>query len=123
MSQIHYPVLSTIDSPADLRGLEERQLQQLAGELREFLIESVASTGGHLSAGLGTVELTIALHYIFATPHDRLVWDIGHQAYPHKILTVPVTPARRSARHWAWPWPPGRPAATAGQWQSSVTAP
>jgi 1-deoxy-D-xylulose-5-phosphate synthase len=87
MSQIHYPVLSTIDSPADLRGLGEKQLQQLAGELREFLIESVASTGGHLAAGLGTVELTIALHYIFNTPHDRLVWDIGHQAYPHKILT------------------------------------
>ena len=87
MSQIHYPVLSTIDSPADLRGVEERQLEQLAGELREFLIESVASTGGHLSAGLGAVELTIALHYIFNTPRDRLVWDIGHQAYPHKILT------------------------------------
>ena len=87
MSQIHYPVLSTIDSPADLRGLEEKQLQQLASELREFLIESVSSTGGHLAAGLGTVELTIALHHIFNTPHDRLVWDIGHQAYPHKILT------------------------------------
>ena len=87
MSQIHYPVLDTIDSPANLRGLNEPQLQQLAGELREFLIESVASTGGHLAAGLGTVELTIALHYIFNTPNDRLVWDIGHQAYPHKILT------------------------------------
>jgi 1-deoxy-D-xylulose-5-phosphate synthase len=94
MPQTHYPILSTIDSPADLRELEERQLQQLAGELREFLIESVASTGGHLAAGLGTVELTIALHYIFNTPHDRLVWDIGHQAYPHKILT-----GRRGAMH------------------------
>jgi 1-deoxy-D-xylulose-5-phosphate synthase len=79
MPQTHYPILSSIDSPGDLRGLEERQLQQLAGELREFLIESVASTGGHLAAGLGTVELTIALHYIFNTPHDRLVWDIGHR--------------------------------------------
>jgi 1-deoxy-D-xylulose-5-phosphate synthase len=94
MPQTHYPILSSIDSPGDLRGLEERQLQQLAGELREFLIESVASTGGHLAAGLGTVELTIALHYIFNTPHDRLVWDIGHQAYPHKILT-----GRRGAMH------------------------
>ncbi|MDX1698327.1 MAG: 1-deoxy-D-xylulose-5-phosphate synthase, partial [Thiohalobacterales bacterium] len=94
MPQTLYPILGTIDSPADLRELEERQLQQLAGELREFLIETVASTGGHLAAGLGTVELTIALHRIFNTPHDRLVWDIGHQAYPHKILT-----GRRGAMH------------------------
>jgi 1-deoxy-D-xylulose-5-phosphate synthase len=76
-----------IDSPADLRSLGEGELQQLADELREFLIESVSSTGGHLSAGLGVVELTIALHKVFNTPYDRLVWDIGHQAYPHKILT------------------------------------
>jgi 1-deoxy-D-xylulose-5-phosphate synthase len=89
-----YPLLATINSPADLRGLETGQLQQLAGELREFLIESVANTGGHLSAGLGTVELTIALHTVFNTPYDRLVWDIGHQAYPHKILT-----GRRDAMH------------------------
>ena len=87
MSEFHYPLLGTIDSPADLRGLGERQLEQLASELREFLIESVATTGGHLAAGLGAVELTIALHYTFNTPQDRLVWDIGHQAYPHKILT------------------------------------
>ena len=89
-----YPLLTTINSPADLRSLETGQLLQLAGELREFLIESVANTGGHLSAGLGTVELTIALHTVFNTPHDRLVWDIGHQAYPHKILT-----GRRDAMH------------------------
>ncbi len=76
-----------IDSPADLRSLGEGELLQLADELREFLIESVSSTGGHLSAGLGVVELTIALHKVFNTPYDRLVWDIGHQAYPHKILT------------------------------------
>jgi 1-deoxy-D-xylulose-5-phosphate synthase len=82
-----YPLLSTVDSPADLRLLEEQELLQLAGELREFLIETVSATGGHLAAGLGTVELTIALHYVFNTPHDRLIWDIGHQAYPHKILT------------------------------------
>ena len=88
------PLLQRIDSPADQQGLEEHELQQLATELREFLIESVATTGGHLTAGLGTVELTIALHRIFNTPDDRLVWDIGHQAYPHKILT-----GRRDAMH------------------------
>ena len=82
-----YPILDTIDSPADLRLLPENQLQELANEIRHFLIEVVSSTGGHLAPGLGTVELTIALHYIFDTPNDRLVWDIGHQAYPHKILT------------------------------------
>jgi len=89
-----YPLLHRINSPADLHGLEEAELLQLAAELREFLIESVAATGGHLSAGLGTVELTIALHRVFNTPEDRLVWDIGHQAYPHKILT-----GRRDAMH------------------------
>ena len=87
MSNTNYPLLSAINSPADLRPLNEDELTQLADELRDFLIESVSGTGGHLSAGLGTVELTIALHHIFNTPHDRLVWDIGHQAYPHKILT------------------------------------
>jgi 1-deoxy-D-xylulose-5-phosphate synthase len=94
MPQTSYPLLSRIDSPADLRNLPEGELLQLAHELREFLIESVSSTGGHLSAGLGTVELTIALHHVFKTPHDRLIWDIGHQAYPHKILT-----GRRDAMH------------------------
>jgi 1-deoxy-D-xylulose-5-phosphate synthase len=82
-----FPILSQIDSPADLRRLDIVDLVQLAEELREFLIESVSHTGGHLAAGLGTVELTIALHRVFHTPEDRLVWDIGHQAYPHKILT------------------------------------
>ncbi len=82
-----YPLLNSIDSPADLRRLGTSDLVQLAHELREFLIETVSTTGGHLSAGLGTVELTIALHHIYNTPDDRLVWDIGHQAYPHKILT------------------------------------
>ena len=80
-------LLAQIDSPADLRKLESEDLEKLAAELREFLIESVSKTGGHLSAGLGTVELTIALHYVFNTPEDRLVWDVGHQTYPHKILT------------------------------------
>ena len=80
-------LLKGIDSPADLRGLSAVQLPLLASELRNYLIESVSRTGGHLAAGLGVVELTIALHYVFNTPHDRLVWDVGHQAYPHKILT------------------------------------
>ena len=82
-----YPLLESIDEPAQLRRLERRQLPQLAEELRAFIVESVAKTGGHLSSNLGTVELTVALHYVFDTPHDRLVWDVGHQTYPHKILT------------------------------------
>ncbi|MGC2458842.1 MAG: 1-deoxy-D-xylulose-5-phosphate synthase [Gallionellaceae bacterium] len=82
-----YSLLNTINTPDDLRHLERKQLPQLAKELRQFLIESVSKTGGHLSSNLGTVELTIALHYVFNTPHDRLVWDVGHQTYAHKILT------------------------------------
>ena len=82
-----YPLLETIDSPDDLRKLERGQLPQLTDELRAFLIESVSKTGGHLSSNLGTVELTVALHYIYNTPEDRLVWDVGHQTYAHKILT------------------------------------
>jgi 1-deoxy-D-xylulose-5-phosphate synthase len=82
-----YPLLSTIDSPADLRGLSRAELKQLAGELRAHVLASVSATGGHLSSNLGTVELTIALHHVFDTPRDRLVWDVGHQTYPHKILT------------------------------------
>jgi len=80
-------LLESIDSPADLRALPERRLPELADELRRFLIQTVSTRGGHFAAGLGTVELTIALHYVFDTPHDRLVWDVGHQAYPHKVLT------------------------------------
>ena len=82
-----FPLLDTIDSPVDLRRLAEQDLQPLAGELRRFLIDVTSETGGHLAPGLGAVELTVALHYVFDTPRDRLVWDIGHQAYPHKILT------------------------------------
>ncbi len=82
-----YPLLETIDSPADLRRLDRAQLPQLAQELREFMLQSVSKTGGHLSSNLGTVELTIALHYVFDTPSERLIWDVGHQTYPHKILT------------------------------------
>ena len=82
-----YPLLDRINDPADLRRLERRDLPALAVELREFIVESVSTTGGHFSSNLGTVELTIALHYVFNTPDDRLVWDVGHQTYGHKILT------------------------------------
>ncbi|MGA1155830.1 MAG: 1-deoxy-D-xylulose-5-phosphate synthase N-terminal domain-containing protein, partial [Burkholderiaceae bacterium] len=80
-------LLETVQSPLDLRDLNRRQLKTLADELREFLLHSVASTGGHLSSNLGTVELSIAIHHVYQTPYDRLVWDVGHQSYPHKILT------------------------------------
>ncbi|MBN8487464.1 MAG: 1-deoxy-D-xylulose-5-phosphate synthase [Burkholderiales bacterium] len=80
-------LLASIDSPADLRRLGRTQLATLADELRQFVLDSVSRTGGHLSSNLGTVELSIALHYVFSTPHDRIVWDVGHQSYPHKILT------------------------------------
>lgn len=82
-----FPLLESLDNPIELRKLQEKQLQPLSDELREFLIQTVSHTGGHLAAGLGTVELTVALHYVFNTPDDRLVWDVGHQSYPHKILT------------------------------------
>src|SRR5689334_24985372 len=82
-----YLLLDKIDSPADVRKLTRLELKQLAVELRDFVLQSVSQTGGHLSSNLGTVELTIALHHVFNTPHDRIVWDVGHQTYPHKILT------------------------------------
>lgn len=81
------PLLDLIDSPQDLRRLDKKQLPRLAGELRAFLLESVGQTGGHFASNLGAVELTIALHYVYNTPEDKLVWDVGHQSYPHKILT------------------------------------
>ncbi len=87
MPKFRYPLLHTINDPADLRQVPRTQLGELARELREFLLESVAKTGGHLSSNLGTVELTVALHYVYNTPQDRIVWDVGHQTYPHKILT------------------------------------
>src|SRR6186997_1112287 len=82
-----FELLKTVNDPAALRQLDRRQLHQLATELRAYVLESVSKTGGHLSSNLGTVELTIALHYVFNTPEDRIVWDVGHQTYPHKILT------------------------------------
>ena len=95
----NYPLLSTIDSPADLRRLPERALRDVARELRRYLVESVSQSGGHFAAGLGAVELTIALHYLYDTPHDRIVWDVGHQGYPHKILT-----GRRDRMHTVRKW-------------------
>src|SRR5918994_895313 len=80
-------MLDAIKSPADLRLLDESRLKELVDELRAETINAVSVTGGHLGAGLGVVELTVALHYVFDTPRDRLIWDVGHQAYPHKILT------------------------------------
>jgi 1-deoxy-D-xylulose-5-phosphate synthase len=82
-----FPLLGSVNLPADLRAQPENELGRFCAELREYLIRSVATRGGHFAAGLGTVELTVALHYVFDTPHDRLVWDVGHQAYPHKVLT------------------------------------
>ncbi|HEY2757856.1 MAG TPA: 1-deoxy-D-xylulose-5-phosphate synthase N-terminal domain-containing protein, partial [Pseudolabrys sp.] len=81
------PLLDSLKSPADLRRVNARDLQQVADELRTETISAVAVTGGHLGASLGVIELTVALHYVFYTPNDKLIWDVGHQAYPHKILT------------------------------------
>src|SRR3569833_57 len=84
---MHYPLLDTVHDTEPLRALPEAQLPQLADELRRILIDSEGRTGGHLAANHGVVELTVALHYVYHTPADRLVWDVGHQSYPHKILT------------------------------------
>src|SRR5688572_11054121 len=81
------PLLDTVRSPADTRQFDLEQLKQLADEVRREMIDAVSVTGGHLGAGLGVVELTVALHHVFETPLDKLIWDVGHQAYPHKILT------------------------------------
>src|SRR6187399_3727641 len=81
------PLLDTVNVPADIRRLKTDQLRQLADELRQETISAVSQSGGHLGSGLGVVELTVAVHYVFDTPRDRLIWDVGHQAYPHKIVT------------------------------------
>ena len=103
-----YELLKTIDDPAQLRALERRQLGQLADELRAYVLESVSKTGGHLSSNLGTVELTIALHYVFDTPEDRIVWDVGHQTYaaqdPHRPARGDGAPAH-ARRHLRLPAP------------------
>src|SRR6201993_5045023 len=87
MSPVNTPLLDRVRFPADLRNFSPEQLRQLADELRAETIDAVSVTGGHLGAGLGVVELTIALHHVFDTPNDKLIWDVGHQSYPHKILT------------------------------------
>src|SRR4029453_5236276 len=114
-----YPLLERVNSPADLRLLDKGDLRDLARELRDFLLHSVAQTGGPLSSNLGTVELTIALHYIFATPEDRIVWDVGHQTYAHKILT-----GRREAmaRLRQWEGPSGFPRRGESQYDTFGTA-
>jgi hypothetical protein len=84
---IETPLLDQVKYPADLRKLERAQLRQVADELRAEVIDAVSTTGGHLGSGLGVVELTVAIHYVFNTPADRLVWDVGHQCYPHKVIT------------------------------------
>ena len=81
------PLLDKVNYPSDLKQLTKKELRQLADELREYLIYSVAKSGGHFGAGLGVIELTVALHYIFNSPEDNLIWDVGHQSYPHKIIT------------------------------------
>ena len=82
-----YPLLQKVNTPSDLRAMSRGDLKVLSDELRAYVLDSVSKTGGHLSSNLGTVELTIALHHVFNTPYDRIVWDVGHQTYPHKILT------------------------------------
>ena len=128
------PLLDTVIVPSDLRRLSLAELDQLVDELRHFLLYTVGQTGGHFGAGLGVIELTVALHYCFDTPDDHLIWDVGHQTYPHKILTgrreqmgslrrkdglapfpsrdesllIPLasdTPRPRLVLAWAWPWP------------------
>ena len=83
----NYKFLNDINFPSDLKKLPEHDLQIVSDEVRKEMISAVSETGGHLGAGLGVVELTVALHYVFDTPHDKLIWDVGHQTYPHKILT------------------------------------
>lgn len=141
-----YPRLSRIQTPDDLRSFEEADLTAVADELRAYLIESVGKSGGHFAAGLGVIELTVALHYLYQTPVDQLVWDVGHQTYPHKILTgrrdqihtvkqkdgvAPFPSARRacttpsvlgirrprSPPRWAWPSPRSATATTARWWR------
>jgi len=105
----HYPMLALAQTPEQLRQLPQEKLREVAGELRAFLLKSVSQTSGHFASGLGTVELTVALHYIYNTPFDRLIWDVGHQAYPHKILTgraSKMNTIRQKDGLHPFPWPP-----------------
>ncbi len=96
-------LLSGIDSPADLHGLDDAQLQQVAQEMRTYIIDTIGEIGGHFGANLGTCELSVALHSMLDSPRDKVLWDVGHQAYPHKILTGRRERLRRSASTRAWP--------------------
>ncbi|XOV77356.1 MAG: 1-deoxy-D-xylulose-5-phosphate synthase [Aestuariibacter sp.] len=105
----HYPLLAQVDTPEQLREIAKDSLKQLADELRSYLLASVSQSSGHFASGLGTVELTVALHYVYNTPFDRLIWDVGHQAYPHKILTGrrdSITTIRQKGGLHPFPWPP-----------------
>lgn len=105
----HYPLLAKVHTPDDLRLLPKDDLRQVADELRAYLLASVSQSSGHFASGLGTVELTVALHYVYNTPFDRLIWDVGHQAYPHKILTgrrERITSIRKKGGLHPFPWPP-----------------
>ena len=105
----HYPILAKADTPEALRKLPQEALKQCADELRQYLLASVSKSSGHFASGLGTVELTVALHYVYNTPFDRLIWDVGHQAYPHKILTgrrERMTTIRQKGGLHPFPWPP-----------------
>ena len=87
MKNKSYPILDQVETPEDIRVLDIKELESLASDIREYILDTISKTGGHLAAGLGTVELSIAIHYVFNTPIDKIIWDIGHQCYPHKILT------------------------------------
>ena len=110
-------LLDRVKRPADLRQLDKGDLPQLAAELRAEMIDAVSVTGGHLGAGLGVVELTVALHYVFDTPDDRLIWDVGHQAYPHKILTESATAFAAYGRAVACRVSPNGPKALMTRWR------
>ena len=96
-------LLDSIDAPADLRKLSDEQLQQVAQEVRELVIDTIGEIGGHFGANLGTCELAVALHSLLDSPRDKILWDVGHQAYPHKVLTGRATGSTRSASTTAWP--------------------
>ena len=105
----HYPTLSLASTPDEMRKLSQDQLKLLSEELRAYLLASVSQSSGHFASGLGTVELTVALHYVYQTPFDRLIWDVGHQAYPHKILTgraEQMSSIRQKDGLHPFPWPP-----------------
>ncbi|MBC3764547.1 1-deoxy-D-xylulose-5-phosphate synthase [Neptunicella marina] len=120
----HYPVLALANTPEELRKLPQDKLPQLAAELRQYLLTAVSISSGHFASGLGTVELTVALHYVYNTPFDRLIWDVGHQAYPHKILTdrrERMTTIRQKGGLHPFPWPPESPYDTFAVGHSSTS--